>query len=138
MTDMRADLIAPCGMNCRLCYAFERKRNPCPGCRSNNDSKPAHCIGCSIVTCEKRQAFDSQLCLECQNMCRRLQDLDKRYRTKYHMSMIDNLTYIREKGMDALLDRERNRWTCPDCAGYVSVHRKDCPTCGRTVFNDER
>ena len=32
--------------------------------------------------------------------CRRLKELDKRYHTRYHMSIIDNLNYIKEHQWD--------------------------------------
>jgi len=32
---MSRKLIAPCGMNCRLCLAYKRKRNGCSGCRDS-------------------------------------------------------------------------------------------------------
>ena len=42
--------------------------------------------------------------------CKRLKALDRRYRIKYHMSMIENLKYINEFGMEELLKKERGKW----------------------------
>jgi len=42
--------------------------------------------------------------------CQRLKSLDKRYRTKYGMSMISNLEYIRDHGIKKFLIREQKRW----------------------------
>lgn len=36
--------------------------------------------------------------------------MDKRYRTKYHMSMIENLDYIKEFGMEKFLTKEGGKW----------------------------
>jgi hypothetical protein len=33
-------LIAPCGMNCRICAAFLRVKNKCLGCRGSDLQKP--------------------------------------------------------------------------------------------------
>lgn len=37
---MDKTLIAPCGMNCQLCYAFQREKNKCPGCLGDENSIP--------------------------------------------------------------------------------------------------
>jgi hypothetical protein len=134
---MRADLIAPCGMNCRLCIAYIRPKKPCNGCNGDDANKPYHCVVCKIKSCEAVRAGEAGLCSECEKTCRRLKDLDKRYKAKYHMSMLDNLGYIRDNGMPAFLEREEARWKCPSCAGVLSVHRNDCPACGHIVFRPE-
>ena len=89
--EMREALIAPCGMNCRLCYGYIRVKNKCNGRRSQDGSKPTSCSKCSIVNCEKLMGYGSGFCYECDKRCRRLKYLDKRYREKYHMSMVENL-----------------------------------------------
>ena len=131
---MKAELIAPCGMNCRLCYAYIRPKNQCFGCRSSDDSKPASCRNCKIVTCETRIQQGWETCAPCEKPCRRLKDLDKRYRTKYHMSMIENLDTVRDVGMDKLLEQQEKRFQCPACGETVSVHRDDCPKCKQPVW----
>ena len=84
MDNMRSELIAPCGMNCRLCMAFQRKKNKCIGCNSDDCTKPAYCLHCIIKNCVTIQNSSSGLCYECDKFpCRRLKQLDKRYRTKY-------------------------------------------------------
>ena len=37
MSEMHPDLVAPCGMNCRLCHAYQREMNHCNGCRNELD-----------------------------------------------------------------------------------------------------
>jgi hypothetical protein len=37
--------------------------------------------------------------------------LDKRYRTKYGMSMIENLEFIDKKGIRKFLKNEEGKWT---------------------------
>ena len=137
MPEMRAELIAPCGMNCRLCYAYIRPKKPCRGCNGDDIYKPYHCVVCSIKNCEKAQTTELGLCFECEKICRRLKELDKRYRAKYHMSMLENLSYIKENGMEEFLSREEARWTCPECCGIISVHRNECPNCGHIIFEAE-
>lgn len=132
-SEMKQELVAPCGMNCRLCVAFTRQRKPCPGCNGEDAYKPNHCVKCSLKNCPEMEKNPERLCGSCDKICRRLKDLDRRYQTKYHMSMLENLAFIEKHGMDAFLAWEKERWTCPTCGGIVSVHRDDCPECGVPV-----
>ena len=71
----------------------------------------------------------SKFCFECEKTCARLKQLDKRYRTKYGMSMIDNLEFIRENGIDKFLRRQAKKYECPTCGGTVCVHNGRCYEC---------
>lgn len=122
----RAALIAPCGMNCAICMAHLREKNRCSGCYTP-DRKCSR--SCTISSCE--QVRDTYF-HTCDNFpCRRLKLLDTRYRTKYGMSMLDNLASIRKNGIRAFLKEERQRWTCPACGGVINVHRGTCSVCGK-------
>lgn len=46
--------IAPCGMNCALCYAFQDRKKPCSGCRSKMAEVRKNCRNCLILSCDKR------------------------------------------------------------------------------------
>jgi hypothetical protein len=124
-------MIAPCGMNCGLCIGHLRKRKPCSGCLGINDiNKPDGCKSCSVVTCEHLPKTESGFCYECPKYpCRRLKALDKRYSTKYGMSMFKNLAYIKENGLENFLKSEEKKWTCPNCGSGLSVHRDNCLIC---------
>jgi hypothetical protein len=132
MKEMREDLIAPCGMNCRLCLGYQREKKPCGGCRMEPDILYATkgSRSCVIKNCPTIQINKSKLCFECDKFpCRRLKDLDKRYTTKYRMSMLENLATIRDQGMDALLQQQEERWICKKCGSVLCVHREACPGC---------
>ena len=134
---MKADLIAPCGMNCRLCYGYIRPRNKCLGCRASNENKPASCANCKIVVCEKRIQNKWESCVPCDTPCPRLKNLDKRYRTKYHMSMIENLSAIREHGLESFLRQQSEKYRCAVCGEVLCVHREDCPSCNAPAWLPE-
>ena len=122
-------LIAPCGMNCSLCMAYLRTKNHCPGCRAAHNSPYKSIQHCIIRNCAK---LDSDFCMDCDGFpCARMKNLDKRYRTKYHMSMIANLILIKDKGIQHFLSEESEKWTCPECGGTINVHRDVCSTCGK-------
>ena len=124
-------LIAACGMNCGLCIGYLREKNPCGGCfKKDDENKPKVCRSCSIVNCDYLAETGSGFCYECEKYpCTRLKNLDKRYRTKYGMSMIENLSYIRDKGLNVFLMNEEVRWTCENCGSGISVHRGFCLNC---------
>lgn len=134
---MPTNLIAPCGMNCQLCYGYIRPRNRCQGCRGSEAHKPKSCTTCKIVTCEKRLAYNWDTCAPCDTPCRRLKALDQRYRTRHHMSMLENLAHIREYGMEDFLRQQQRRFTCPVCGGIVCVHRAACPSCHTALWQSE-
>ena len=125
-------LIAPCGMNCRLCRAYTRDKKACPGCRGDDIVKPKTRVTCRIKICEKLGQGKAKYCFRCDRFpCDRLKHLDERYRTMYGMSMIDNLEHIKKFGIRHFIRDEKNRWTCPKCSQLLCVHKPQCPSCGR-------
>ncbi len=132
-SEINAFLIAPCGMNCGLCMAYLQEKKHCPGCNGNDAQKPSiSCVRCGMKNCESLKNIKSGLCVDCSEFpCARIKHIDKRYRTKYGMSMIENLETIQSLGMNAFVKQERVRWECPKCAAVLCVHRDICPGCGR-------
>jgi len=125
-------LIAPCGMNCGTCIAYLRDKNKCPGCRMISIDKSITRQNCIIRNCDHLKNKASLFCYECENFpCKRLKQLDKRYRTKYRTSFIQNLETIEEMGITAFLASEALRWTCPGCGAVLSCHRQNCLVCNR-------
>lgn len=132
---MEKGLIAPCGMNCRLCIAHQFKemdlnkkgfhKTYCPGCLPRGKN-------CTHMgdRCELLGKGKIRFCFECKDYpCKMLKSLDKRYRTKYHMSMIENLEAIRERGMEQFLIQEKEKWRCPKCGGTICCHNGLCLNC---------
>lgn len=124
-------LIAPCGMNCGICIGHLREKRPCGGCFKKDDkNKPKHCRSCSIVNCESLAKTESGFCFDCKTYpCARLKRLDKRYRTNYGMSMIENLDYIQKCGLEEFIMNEEKRWACKECGSGLCVHRNFCLNC---------
>jgi hypothetical protein len=134
-TAIPTDLIAPCGMNCRLCLGYIRERNTCPGCRRINGQegqKSKSRNRCRIKNCVQIAKGKINYCSESCNSfpCARLKQLDQRYSTKYGMSMIDNLKMINESGIRHFIRNEKMRWICPECGKMICVHRPTCLACG--------
>jgi hypothetical protein len=69
-------------------------------------------------------------CYECGSFpCKRLKALDKRYRTKYGMSMIENLKSIKENGINEFMAKEKQKWSCPKCGELMCCHAGYCLCC---------
>jgi hypothetical protein len=132
---MEEILVAPCGMNCGVCAAYlagkyDLKKQGirtgyCAGCRPRGKN-------CALLkrSCELLVKSKVQFCYECPDVpCKRLKGLDRRYRKNYHMSMIDNLNYIKEHGMGKFLEKEKEKWKCPECGGVISCHGGICFNC---------
>lgn len=135
MTTIPTNLIVPCGMNCRLCWGYIRERNTCPGCRminSQDSKKSEYRNRCRIKKCEIIAKDKIKYCSDsCDSFpCTRLKQLDKRYRTKYGMSMIENLKMIDEFGVRHFIRNEKEKWICPECGEIICVHRPACLSCG--------
>jgi len=127
-------LIAPCGMNCGVCMAYLREKNHCPGCNYPDDDKSVSVLRCIIKNCETAKKV--KFCYKCEKYpCTRLKNLDKRYRTKYHMSMIENLENIKKLGIRQFVKNEQVRWRCPKCGGNICVHRGYCFDCGEKIWD---
>ncbi len=132
---MEEVLIAPCGMNCALCSSYLSLKNDlrregfksyCDGCRPRDKQ-------CAFLKkkCKPLQSGQVQYCYECADFpCSSLSHLDKRYRTLYRMSMIENLEFIRDKGIEQFMDKEEEKWRCPDCGETVCCHNGICFNCG--------
>ena len=104
---MEEVLIAPCGMNCSICSGYLALKNDvkskgvrmpyCAGCRPRNKQ-------CAFLKkrCEALLNGQVKYCFECNRYpCERLRHIDKRYfLSRFRMSMIENLEYIKEHGME--------------------------------------
>ncbi len=128
-------IIAPCGMNCGICLAYLREKNKCPGCRVSDLCKPVSRSQCKIKNCPTFKNPRSKFCFACGTFpCDRLKHLDKRYRTKYKMSMIENLEHIKKLGIKKFVAEEKSRWACSECGGMVCVHKGYCLGCGNNIL----
>ena len=90
-------LFAPCGMNWCSLHIFEIKTSvPVAGSKARiKQSLLNNVLSQNVVIC-KIQDQNSVMIVE-KYPCQRIKNLDKRYRTKYRTSFIDNLTMVKEK-----------------------------------------
>ena len=126
---LEQDWFAPCGMNCLVCYKHCHHKRPCAGCLQSDAGKPAHCRACAIKACARERGLS--FCYECPaHPCKRIKDLDKSYRTRYGVSLLENSAFVKAHGLAAFMERQRARFTCPMCGGIISLHDAECSECG--------
>ncbi len=122
--------LAPCGVICDLCMAFQRTKNKCVGCQAVGN-KPYHCTVCSIKDCPEKHGNPALLCGECPKYpCRRIKDLNKRYSAKYGENLLQNLETAGKDGLEAFIAAARQKWSCPSCGKLLCVHTANCIHCG--------
>ncbi|MFH1509476.1 MAG: DUF3795 domain-containing protein [bacterium] len=127
---IKQNLIASCGMNCALCLGFQREKEKCYGCRNMDGFKESYKRKCVKRNCDVLVENGYKFCYECEKFpCTKLKQLDKRYRTRYGMSMIANLEFIRDNGIREFVKNEKNKWQCKKCQGTICIHRYKCLQC---------
>lgn len=131
----REEMIAPCGLDCSLCSEAHKPQNACQGCTGPDENKPEFCSSrCTIIGCAVRKNENYRFCDECaQYPCEFMQERETRYQSQYVLteSPIENLACIRKHGMDEFLAAQKEKWTCRECGGVISVHTGVCGKCGK-------
>lgn len=130
-----SELISPCGMNCAICASYLAQKNDvkskgvrmpyCVGCRPRNKNCAFLKKRCAILS-----SGEVTFCFECDNFpCENLSTIDKRYRTRYRMSMIENLNFIKENATEKFLEEQQKTWKCKTCGELLSCHNGLCFEC---------
>ena len=123
-------LLSSCGMNCLICSQYLKWKNPCPGCNSGDNNKPLHCRTCAILQCAREKTVE--YCFLCAEFpCLKLKNLDRSYRRRYGVSLIDDSRTAEKTGISALMENQKKQWICSICGGVVSVHDRICSECGQ-------
>jgi Protein of unknown function (DUF3795) len=131
----KAELIAPCGMNCLVCSSYLARTHDvkrkgvrmsyCAGCRPR-DKK------CAFLKkqCDLLLNHEVRFCYECSSFpCRNLEHIDARYQKRYRMSFIENLAFIKQHSLAAFIERENAKWQCSKCGGMLCCHNGICFNC---------
>lgn len=125
-------LFAPCGINCLVCYVHLKKIKPCGGCYGDIKLKPERCVNCKIKTCANIKGL--KYCHECSDFpCKPIKNLDKSYKKRYNVSLIENSIAVKTNGVSYFQKVEQIKWKCPVCSGIVSLHDKECSVCKQQI-----
>jgi len=125
-------MLAPCGINCKTCYKHCYSKKPCSGCLVNDIGKPEHCRKCKRKECAEANGYT--YCYECEKFpCKLIKSLEKSYNDRYGISIVANSIKVKEQGLDAFMEKERIKWTCPLCGGIISQHDMECSECKEKI-----
>ena len=138
MTDRSHE--AYCGLYCGACpvllqrkadwlyraaredYAETEADLLCKGCRS--DVISVSCRDCPKRDCAQSKGFDS--CAACPDMpCGLLS-----FRLPHGAEMVPNLKALRDRGSEAWLAEQVDRWRCVSCGRTGSWYEQTCSECG--------
>ena len=125
-------MLAPCGMNCAVCYKHvgtRKNAKPCAGCLRGDANKPEHCRKCNIKSCTQEKG--AAHCFNCSEFpCKLIKNLEKSYIKRYNVSLVENSRTAKEKSISTFLVHDRQKWACADCGGAFSLHDGVCSDCG--------
>jgi len=128
--------LAPCGVYCAACPAFNKT---CLGCSSDNDKqKRKSKWSCKIRNCcyEKQQ---KDFCIECSDYpceiySKKLSSShigDKRFTYRHELTEV--LKILKQKGIDEFLKYQKERYKCPFCGGIIYFYCYKCGKCGKEI-----
>ena len=123
------NLLAPCGLNCMLCYRHLGK-DPCPGCRARLGEPDVYRRKCIMRACAAERGIFS--CADCADRpCKRMKTFGKRYRDGYGVDLSADAVRLREIGAEALMREQVDTHTCEDCGHMINLHDGICSGCGK-------
>jgi hypothetical protein len=121
-------MLAPCGLNCMLCYRHLGKK-PCPGCRARLNEPDEYQRKCIMRSCVQERGLFS--CAECADRpCKRMKTFGKRYREGYGVDLAADAAKIRAVGAEAFLHDQIATYTCNLCGHLINMHDGVCSGCG--------
>ena len=134
-TSFNPELVAPCGIYCSLCSGYLAMQHNL----KNKGIRMTYCAGCRPrdkkcaflkKKCQRLLNHTVQFCYECPTYpCTPLTHLDTRYRTFFHLSLLENLSSLKKNGIDAFLRSQEQTWRCPTCGGTICCHNGLCFLC---------
>ncbi len=128
-----ANMFAPCGMNCMFCYKHCYHKKPCIGCLKDDTGKAKHCRECKIKDCVLKKGIS--YCYVCNEFpCKRIKNLEKTYRRKYGVSLIQHSQFVKENGLEIFMNSQKEKYTCPHCGGIISIHGSECSECQKQAY----
>ena len=122
-------MLAPCGLNCLLCYRHLGK-NPCPGCRVLHAESGTYQSKCYMRACTSNRELAT--CADCaERPCKRVKAFQKRYMDGYGVNLSAIAASLQGNGAEALLRAQIQAHTCEDCGHLIDLHYGVCSGCKR-------
>ena len=128
-TEIDTEMLAPCGLNCMLCYRHLGK-NPCPGCRARLGEPDTYRRKCIMRACVLERGYIS--CADCaERPCKRRKTFQARCREGYGVDLNADAARLREIGAEAFLREQIAAHTCADCGHLIDLHYGRCSGCNK-------
>lgn len=48
---------------------------------------------------------------------------------------MENSEFVRQHGLKAFMERQKEKYTCRECSGIISIHNKECSECQEKMDN---
>lgn len=139
-------IAAVCGLYCEACSIFLASRDDparlaalaarmgwtvedtyCEGCRG--DRRTVYCRTCAFVPCAAEKGIE--FCGECEQFpCAEL--VTFRDERPHRIEIFDNLTRLREVGVEAWMEEVARRYRCGSCGTINSAYDLACRNCGHS------
>ena len=130
----RFDELAPCGVYCGACPAFNKT---CNGCASDDKNQSRRSKwGCKIRNCCYDQK-ELDYCVNCEQFPCKIfnnkllsthQD-DPRFTYRYEIP--DIFAKLKTMSVENYLDFQIQRWKCNSCSGTIQFYTYKCNKCGK-------
>lgn len=140
----KQELVAPCGMNCNVCSGYLGLQYNV----KNQGIRISYCLSCrprdkkcAVLKkrCKRLMNHTVQYCYECPEYpCDKLRDIDTRYKTLFRMSLLENLTDIKENGIEKFIETQKEKWRCPTCGGVICCHNGLCYQCDSECLRNKK
>lgn len=126
--------LAPCGVYCGACPAFNKT---CLGCASESKNQTRSSKwGCKIRNC-CYNVEGKDYCIECEKFPCKIHNYkliqshpgDPRY--KYRHEIPENFNKMKEHGLEEYTKYQKQKWTCSLCGGSVKFYHYTCSDCGK-------
>jgi hypothetical protein len=83
---------------------------------------------------ECAKSKNHEYCFQCDDYpCKLIKPLISRYKSIHKVTLVENSNYIKENGIQAFMQNERERYTCKKCNGIIDQHYGKCSECEKDL-----
>jgi hypothetical protein len=112
-------------------WEMKAKDIVCRGCKST--TLAVYCKDCVMRLCARDRDLD--FCVECEDYPCNSFETFQRDRFPHHTLIAPNLAAICAAGVDAWLEGQKKRWSCPKCGEPFTWYEEECAKCGGKLYD---
>jgi len=103
----------------------------CRGCKT--DVPACFCADCEMRLCARERGV--AFCGECDDYPCEHNKAFQADKHPHHSVVLKNLEAVRERGADAWLAEQAERWKCRSCGARFTWYDKKCDACGAELYD---